>query len=363
MRSTYGYADTETGGRRQKQIISLSVFENGKVSRDGELIDLGTQLSRNTIKKALGGLEAKGLVVAQYECVQRNKSSKECFWKQDESYVVEETSSGAKCPRCGATLSKAWAIADLTPKKVVTLLNQHEKQAVAGAREWFFDHERKRFKFNDKEKAEQEARNLEILREEAIRLRGLLWDIEMVDKAVLIAEGILTKGNKISLSRRVNNFYKPVLDMQAKYNNPSLIKFALEKTIEAGVLGNPKNRTWFKYMDAVAKNHAAKFTGKQATNTNAAVAIEFSIEQREKTMRELLKQASKLNRTDTESARALLSDILAQVSDLAELFDGDKEMCDKSLREAFKQGASYFVGIKPKPLSSIDYYPEWNWNS
>jgi hypothetical protein len=79
-------------------------------------------------------------------------------------------------------------------------------------------------------------------------------------------------------------------------------------------------------------------------------------------VRRLLTRAAELNGTgDHSSARALLADILVQAPSLAGLFDGDEFVAECALREAFKQGTSYFVGIKPRPRGqALDFYEEWD---
>jgi hypothetical protein len=352
IRCTYGFADGH-GQRKERDTISLDQFETGKTSGD-YLLDLGTQLSRNTIRRALQGLEEKELVIGRYACTH-------CLWEQDAQAPAPPLARGGQgrsCPRCRASLSRSYAMAELTPRKIVTLLNTYDKQQ----RQWSWDHQRSRFRFQDRAQQAREQQTHEDLTEEAQRLRKLLWYPKMIDEAIALAERQLTSGRTISLTRRINNFYRPVWELQEEYHNPPLIKYALEQTLKGPALKNPKTHSWLKYLTVVVKNNEQRFAGGgPAPGTNAETESRESLVARERAVREMLGQAAIRNeKGDREAARALLSDILSQVKDLAALFDGDRQRCERSLREAFKQGTSYFVGIEPNPFG-LDFYSEWSW--
>lgn len=352
IRRTFGFSDGQ-GGRKPRDMISLDQFEFG-ISSGNYLLDLGTQLSRGTIKKALDGLQEKDLVDVRSSCTK-------CFWEETSVNSANEIEGQApRCPRCKSTLSRSWALAEISPSKVVKLLNEYDKQG----RTWEWDKASSRFRWQDAEGDQKRKRSQKELRDEALRLRRTLWYPKLVDKAVEMAEGQLRSGRKISLSRRINNFYKPVFDLQQSYPNPPLIKDSLEKTIAGPALRQPDTHRWDRYLKKVVENNEHRFTGAGPTpGTNAAAAEQASIRNRELAMRELLAKAANLNDNgNSEEARVLLGDILGQVDSLAELFDGDSRRCEIALREAFKQGSSDFVSIRPQP-HGINFYPEWSWPS
>lgn len=349
VRRTYGFADPN-GGRKARDTISLDQFENGIVSGN-YLLDLGTQLSRNTIKRALDGLEAKELVEVRYSCTH-------CLWEQEPETPPPpaEGNGGPRCPRCRASLARSWAMATLTPRKLTRLLNQYDKQG----RKWSWDSKVRKFRFENPDEQERQRRSREDVEVEIERLRDLIWYPELVEQMIALAERQLRSGS-MSLSRKLNNFYKPVWELQEKYPSPPLVRYAMEQTIKGPALKQPKNHRWYRYMQVVAKNNVARFSGRAADGSPGVRDEAAQAREREMKMRDLLRRAADLNGQGKRmEARALLSDILSQVKELAPLFDGDKQLCENSLREAFKQGRSDFVGIRPNPYG-LDFYEEWSW--
>jgi len=348
VRRTYGFADPD-GGRKARDTISLEQFEHGIVSGN-YLLDLGTQLSRNTIRNALSGLEKKGLVEVRFSCTN-------CFWEQAPDHGSPEVADSTKspaCPRCRASLSRSWALAVLTPRKLLQLLNQYDKQR----REWSWDAEAKRFRFFDPGAEKARQRSQEDLQAEAIRLRNMLWCPELIDQAIEKASKHLKSG-KISLRRQVNNFYKPTWELQEEFPNPALIKYALQQTIDGPVFKGEKTHSWHRYALKVAQNNKYRFP-QAGDPIDDNIDVEQTLRDKELHMREILNRAAQLNGTGEHTeARALLSDILSQVQDLAPLFEDDKQVCDRALRLAFKQGNTDFVGVKVDEYAP-DYYPEWN---
>lgn len=349
LRRTYGFADPQ-GGRKKRDTISLDQFEKGIISGN-YLLDLGTGLSRNTIRKALKDLEEKELILTSYSCLK-------CLWEENDSsqkVEISEKTNAARCPRCGATLSRAYGLAPLTPKKLLHLLNTKDPSK----RIWSWEEKSGRFVFEDARSKKDSEQIEKDLREEAIRVRNSLWHPELVDEAAARA-GKRLKTGKVSLSRRLNNFYKPVWEFQEEYGNPPLIKYALEQTIRSGILDKKNNQRWYRYLKAVLENQKSSFTGEEDPSNNPLDLVK----QKEEGTKELLQRAARLNGKGNEAeARALLADILAQVKELAPLFDNRTDLCDASLREAYKRGVDYFVGIEP-PLDDIgqmDFYPEWSW--
>jgi hypothetical protein len=353
VRRTYGFSDQD-GGRKVRDTISLDQFEKGIVS-DSFLLDLGTQLSRNTIRKALKELEKKELVLSKHYCTH-------CFWEEDDQIAPatkDSKTNAIACPRCRASVSKSWGLAPLTPRKLKELLNKNDKQG----RQWDWDAERQRFKFHDVDLEKEKELEKQALEEEAKRLRGLLWYPDLIDQAISLAARKL-KSNKISLSRKINGFYRPVWEMQEKFNNPPLIKYSLIKTLEGPVFKGNKTQNWHRYMLRVAENNTYRFPRageKLAEDEHSIKDNSQLLRDKELAMRDLLLRAAELNgRKEHHEARALLADILSQVNDLSELFDDDKQKCEFNLRLAFKQGEYDFVSIKVDPYISWDFYPEWS---
>ena len=350
IRRTFGFTDGN-GGRKARDTISLEQFENG-ISSGNYLLDLGTQMSRGTIKKALEGLQEKELVDVRHSCTK-------CFWEQtSEDQLTIEEGQSPRCPRCKATLSRSWALSELTPAKIKHLLNTYDKKG----RVWTWDSESKRFRFDDVAGDKQRKKSQQELRDEALRLRRLLWYPELVDEAVALAELQLRSGRKISLSRRITNFYQPVHEMQDAYPMAPLLKYSLEQTLAGPALRQPDTHRWFRYLTKVLENNQQRFVGGGPDpDSNQARADQADIRHRELAMREMLVHAAELNdKNQGEEARSLLADILSQADDLCELFGNNKDLCEAALREAFKQGSSDFVSVRPT-AHGIDFYPEWSW--
>lgn len=337
VRRTWGFPDAN-GAPKARDTIGLDQFENG-ISSGNTLLDLGTQLSRNTIKKALRGLEEKELVEVRFSCLH-------CLWEQERGDTVPERSSGRghECPRCASSLSRSWALADLTPRKLTELLNENDRRG----REWYWDSEQRRFRFKDRDSEEVRRRSDEDIRVEIDRLREVVWYPELVEQAIEQAGSVLQSG-QISLSRQLRSFWTPVWDLQEKYPSPPLVRYSLEQTLSSGIIRKPKNERWHRYLAAVAKNARGDFSAEEAE------------EEIENKTRDLLRRAAALNGSgEKEQAREILADILALVPQLAHLFQEDQQICENSLREAYKQGSSDFVGIRPDAYG-LDFYPEWSW--
>ena len=345
VRRTHGFVDP-AGGRKQRDTISLEQFVDGIASGEYPL-DLGTGLSRGAVRKALKDLEEKGLVDVRYSCLR-------CLWEGELSEeqrraIREQNRRGPTCPRCKTSLTGSYALAELTPKFVVELLNRYDKRG----RRFRWDKHAKRFAFEDAAEEKKREQSEADIQAEIERLRSLLWYPELVDKAIEIAESHL-KSKKMSTSRKLNNFYKTVWELQEEYGDAPLMRYALEQTLRGPALRRRDNQRWHRYLIAVLRGNRSRFTGAGAGAGDTDVAA-----QHERETRALLAKAAELNgRGEHGEARALLSDILAHAKHLTHLFDGDREATEHALRLAFKQGSS---DLKPRrDPHALDFYPEWD---
>lgn len=339
IRRTYGFADPN-GGRKERDTISLEQFQNGITS--GEyLLDLGTQLSRNTIRKALEGLEEKKLILTSYSCLR-------CYWEGESHPENDARTQAPACPRCGATLSRSWALAELRPSLLERLLNEYDKKG----RRWRWDSGVKRFAFENVDQRKRKSESQDDQRAEIERLRALLWYPELVDQAIERA----SKGLKrpMTLKRKLDNFYRVVWEMQEESNNPGVLEYALKETLKKDVLDGPETRRWYRYPMAIIQRRNASIDSGSVSSSVASEGRD------ERDAQQILGRCAELNDTGRqEEARSLLSDLLARTETLAALFDGDERLCEWKLRLAFKQGSTDLVGVEIDP-HEVDFYPEWD---
>lgn len=179
-----------------------------------------------------------------------------------------------------------------------------------------------------------------------------LWYPDLVEEAIAKTAQRL-KGGSVTPIRQLNGFYQPALQLQKDFNNPPLIKYALEQTLKSGVFRGKSTAGWHRYARKVASNNGWRF--KTASDPEEKGSDGGQLRQLELAMRELLGRAAQLNGTgDKEGAAELLPRILGGASKLRELFDGDENRCRSALRLAFKQGSTDFVGVKPD-----EYAPDY----
>ena len=325
IRRTYGFSDGQ-GERKKRDVISLKQFELGITTGD-YLLDLGTNRSRGAIRQALEGLEKKELVESRYACLR-------CMWEERSE---SQPHSDNTCPRCNASLAKSWCMAEITPNKILNLLNADSRQQTRGRRfEW--DAEKRRFKVFDENRARQVAEDKQKLDQEFEALTEALWYPELVDEAVRLA-GKKLKNGHVSRARQVNNFLKPVINMQNKYRNPALIKYALEQTIAGPVFtGDRPTNNWDRYAEKVAANSARQFANTPSEKDHGESAKEAELR-----IRNMLREAARLNGSgENEQARAMLDEILSEADAVISLFDS-LEQVQEQIRLAFKQGESDFA--------------------
>lgn len=358
LRHTYGF----TGQAREEdkhKLIPLDQLAHGRADAEGRLLDLGVGLGRESIKKALEDLADKQLVVSRLLCLK-------CGWTQKEGDPVPPPAKKMKSPACPVCQRKLWpgyGIPLLTSKVLEAILNRVDPQ-------------HRRYTWNgpagtylvevpaEESRRQQQEADLEA---EAERLRNLLWYPELVDQCIRLAEGALKAGGKIATSRKVSGFYKPVLELQEKYVSSPLVKYALEETIKQKVPAGKRSSRWWRYPLTICENNKTnrRFAGTPVdSDTNAVKQAIESPEARQGAVRDLLRRAADLNgRGEYEPARALLSDLLADdnVKAVLPLFGDDRSFAECSVREAFKQGVSDFVGVDPTDSLGLDFYEEWSW--
>jgi len=347
LRKTIGWSGSSPGERKSRDTISLSQFETGIVSGD-YLFNLGVNRSKNSIKRALDGLIEKDLIEPRSSCTH-------CWWEEgDEANKLEKAGS---CPRCAASLSRSYALAALTPNKILVLLNENERQQTLGRRfEW--DVQMKRFRVVDEDSKQRKEDARAELEKRYNEIREKLWYPEIIDEIIEAASRLL-KGRKIQLGRQVSGFLEPALKMQEEYKQPPLVKYALEQTLAGpvfqGAVGKPTN-SWFRYAERVCANNRNTFLH----SSDHADSGRSSPEQLEQLARKRLREAALLNGTDKAAeAREILERMLEALEQLAILFDGSSELAEYQLRLAFKQGASDLVGVRAE-RHAADFDPDWD---
>ncbi len=206
----------------------------------------------------------------------------------------------------------------------------------------------------------------EEVREKAIILRRQLWYPELVDKLIEDAEGLLQEGHKVTLGRRVHNFYEPVIAAQNEYGSAKLIERALNETHRHGTLRKPRNRTWDRHFTTICINHKSEYTGDgPPAGTNAAAKAARSPEKLRPLLRERLLEAYDANKNGRRAeADALLLRMLGAIPDklAPALYDGDVELARGGIIEAFKRGSGEELHAPlARPLAFLDYLPESTW--
>src|SRR5690606_11985863 len=96
------------------------------------------------------------------------------------------------------------------------------------------------------------------LEQELSELREEVWYPDLIEKAIRLTARKLKSG-RVSLSRQVRGFYKPALELQEQFDNPPLIKYALEQTLNGPVFQGEQTNHWHRYALAVAKNNRYRF--------------------------------------------------------------------------------------------------------
>lgn len=363
VRRTRGFTRQGGGGQKTHDRISLSQFEHG-ISSGEYVLDLGTGLrSRSTIVSALRSLEEKGLVAVSPVCDR-------CRWGSDpdepQSADPGLLVTGARCPRCRRTLSKVYGLAPLTPRTMTAFLNANDPRG----RSWTFDHSVRRFLPQTEAVAEP------VPAPATDDYRAMLWYPDLVDQAM--TQFTEARGRALTEDEMIRHFYEPVIalqEMSAQF--PAMLKRALTETLRKRIPASVQevrqandrvsrrfNTGWHRYTKAIVRRELARpaFTRRSETSEPASAPPSTeSIMAREQGVQELLERARELNRAgNAGAARAVLSEVLAQVPHLAPLFGGSERLADAHLRLAFKHGLRDFQSAR-EAVALHDHYPEWEW--
>ena len=355
IRHTYGRVDGQ-GGRKERDTIAQSQFESG-IRSGPYLIDGGTGLSRPTIKTALRGLREKELLDTRHACTR-------CFWEQKAGAPepAASASGGHVCPRCAHSLTTSYALAELRPSLLVSLLNRYDPQH----RTWSWDDDKARCYFGGAEHADEKAlaaqREAE-LEAEARELWARLWYAPLVKAAIDQAGTQRKDGANFPPSALIKHFIQPILDLQERYPAP-----LVEKALKITVLDKKKpaeqrrgtwNRDWARYALAICDNHAPSSMQRRGPAAGSAAHAAAHVQALARTVSGLLAQAVKLNGAgNSEAAHELLSEILSHAAALAPAYDGDVDKADYQLRLAFKQGSADLH--VPRNTRGLDFYPTWD---
>lgn len=358
LRRTYGFASpADKGERKQWDRIALSQFVSGNES-GGFVLDLGTGLNNTTVIRALGQLEKRGLVRISYECptvMAKGGRIKGCGWNEgDDDHLtrplIDPKTNAHRCPRCGRTLSKAYALRTLTPGFVKRFLTATDPKK----REWNYNPEIERFYVGqpigmpprpvatDDEEADPDG------------VRQQLWFPEKLDKIIEQAAATL-KSKRISDSRKINGFYLPVLNLQEEGLHRDALAHGLDEVIKRKVAQRSRNRNWHAYAKVVAQSWMEKQYG---SKEEAKVAVAAAGVEQE------LRRCAGLNAAgEKEHARQALHDLLSNHLDqLTEEFSHDRALARRHILEAFKRGIEDYQSVREYTIST-DYLPEWVWEA
>lgn len=356
VRRTYGFAlQPGAGQRKQWDRIALSQFIDG-TSSGGYVLDLGCGLSRPAVVSALSKLEERSLVRVSYECPTKlTKSGRAvgCGWNEGDSDYrqrpqLDPKTKAYSCPRCGRTLSKAYALRAMTPGWIKRYLNANDPQG----RGWDYDPEVGRFFPEASEPAEKASRDQEV-RGQVDSLRSQLAYPELTDKIIGDAVSQLKSG-KMAPSRLIGEFLEPTLALQQAYP-PEAVRYGLEEVVKRKIAAQSRTKGWAGYAKACAKGYLERKSGgrKEAEQEVERMGVELELE-----------RCSQLNRDGKhEEARRVLQELLSRHLDSVEAeFEGDRPRARRHLIEAYKRGLTDYVFVRDY-TSVHDYLPEWSWES
>jgi len=353
VRRTYGFNDA-SGNPKERDRISLSQFEHG-IQSGPFVLDLGTGLSRLSIRQALEGLLTKGLVVVTHSCSR-------CLWEGEPDEKPGE-GTNVRCPRCQRTTDREWQLAQLSSRQMITFLNTHDPKH----RVWSFDRDTYRFRIVASTEALDDADEREVSLEE---FRSQLWFPDLVDQA---AEQLRLRGGlerELSEALRVRHFYQPVLELQELVGpHQFVLRYALEETVRRQIAGEVRevrkgqvvaqqaNYGWHRYARAIIQRELSRPALTQSGSDPAA-----QLRRQEQTAGELLLRARELNNSgDPASARAILAELLGATRELAGLFEGDIARTERAVRRAFKYGLTDLMAADSgSAVSPFDFYPDWS---
>lgn len=202
----------------------------------------------------------------------------------------------------------------------------------------------------------EQAQSIDQQRSEALEVRDKLWHPALVDQAIVRVNE--RSGHKMTAKRARVSFYEPVLDLQTKYPNAPLVKYALEETLKGPALDNPSPGRWWRYTETVCKNNQQKFVGRVGNAKPVSQKVENNTLAREAELKELLGETARLNGSGhQEEARRILDQLLGRLSDFVGVYDGSEIETSRYIHLAFKQGT---MDLRPRANPyGLDYLPEW----
>ena len=352
VRRTFGFhAGDGTGRRKEWDRIALSQFVDG-IHSGSFILDLGTGLSRTAVIKALKGLEDKQITRVSYECpesITAKGRRSGCGWSQATEEgsarpVHNPESKSFRCPRCGKTLSKVYALASLTPGFIKRFLNQYHSDGP-----WEYDGSAGSFYIAESGSSSEKEEQPVDLR--AVRAR--LWSPELVDQIASQAAGALKSGS-ITEGRLLRGFYQPVLELQETPGiNQEALAYALTETHRRGIAAANHARNWHRYARAVALSSLERRHGSLERAEGS---------QAEEEVRRVLQQCAESNAAgEGQHARQLLFELVSTHLDaIASNLGVERMLARRQVVEAFKRGLTDWRQPR-KYASSLDYLPEWSW--
>lgn len=351
VRRTLGFASpTAHGERKRWDRIALSQFIDGNRSA-GYVLDLGTGLSRNSVLAALGELEEMELVWVSYECpteITKKGHLRGCGWSEAEDDFgqapqVDERTKAVKCPRCGRTASKAYALRTLTPGFIKRFLTKMD------GRPWEFDPQVGHFYIRDESQSAPDQPGEQL--PDPAQLRAQLFFPDKMDRIISDAVSQLKSG-KMAERRLITGFLQPTLALQEEFGR-NAARYALDIIIEKGIAAQSHNRNWIGYARACAKTYTEKKHGsiEKAQQAISAASVESELE-----------RCAQLNSAGEHAhAKQLLSELLgSRLDSVAEEFGGDRALARRHLLESFKRGFEDYRSIRDYTIAT-DFLPEWSW--
>jgi hypothetical protein len=244
-RRTVGFAKADSPKvRKQWDRISLSQFVDGVCSGEDPL-DLGTGLSRRSVIDALQSLLELKVISVTYSCppeLQSSAARPGCGWSGNTPPFDERTSSHG-CPRCGRTVSRLFALRELSDDEMLQFLEMRDPQR----RRWYKSKRTSLFTPVQPVSTNPPSETLP----------AQLWFPELTAKLIEQAAGACRAG-QLSPGRKVAGFYRPSIALQQQLDDREMVRHALQQTIDHQVCARSDTRAWPAYAASCAANEITK---------------------------------------------------------------------------------------------------------